>query len=540
MSSNNLIVIALTGLLLFAYTFVRNNSELLAPQALDYLRVAVLICGSLAVVNLISFLIVDVWLARSQGKAPSSLLKLVISLVLYTVCGLTVGRALGWDVTALFATSALVTVVAGLALRSTLSDFLSGIALRLDQPFQLGDRISVRSRSDDFVGKVVSITWRAVGLRGNTGIVTYVPNSVVAECLVSVIPLDGRTYRFVPFLAPATAPPNQVSEAVRQALSNQLIPNINPDRPILVWLWEHGRKELEPLNSLLYQVIYCPLDYHGARRTDSEILRRTWYALQRAQLSPEYAPPQRETYLDLVRNLEFWQGLNLAAHKVLLQRATRLLFDTGERLSAENLPPHSLFLVVKGTLEVEQQLQETAAGVAAIAFTRRPDYHIPVPLEAATVEQVAERLAYYLGPAAFELTQEMSQGISSLYWLYQKLAAEIPSEVERTAFMRSSPPRPSEQLHVGDCFGELCLFLGEPLATATITVLRETELLAIAPPALKAALDCDPEGLAALSQSFTRYQEQYLAGTLQYTAAPLAGDVITARLQTLYASTATS
>jgi len=480
-------------------------------------------------------LLVDIWLARAQGRLPSALLKLVISPILYTMCGLTVGQALGWDVTALFATSALVTVVAGLALRSTLSDFLSGIALRLDQPFQLGDRINVRNDGDDFVGKVVSITWRAVGLRGNTGIVTYVPNSIVAECLVSVIPLDSRTYHFVPFLAPAAAPPNQVSEAVRQALANQLIPNINPDRPILVWLWEHGREEREPLYSLLYQVIYCPLDYHAARRTDSEILRRTWYALQRAQLSPEYVPPQRESYLDRVRRLEFWQGLNPSAHKVLLQRATRLLFDAGERLSCNNLPGCNLFILVKGVLEVEQSLQETAEGPAAIAFTRRPDRHVPVPIDSATVEKVAQELAYYLGPAAFDLTYQAAEGVGSLYWLYQKLAEAIPVAADRVEFLQACPPRPSEQLHVGDCFGERCLLLGEPLAAVRITALRETELLAIAPQVLEAALTCDPQGLATLARDFARYQERYLAGTLQDAAAPLGAEAIAARLQERYA-----
>ncbi|NJO20319.1 MAG: hypothetical protein HC838_10125 [Spirulinaceae cyanobacterium RM2_2_10] len=218
----------------------------------------------------------------------------------------------------------------------------------------------------------MSITWRAIGLRGNTGIITYVPNSIVAERLVAVIPLDGRTYRFVPFLAPAAAPPNQISEVVYQALTNQLIPNINPDRPILVWLWEHGREDREPLHSLLYQAMYCPLDYHAARRTDSEILRRIWYALQRAQLSPHYVAPKRESYLEFVGALEFWRDLNPAFHKILVQRATRLLFDAGERLSHENLPEHCLFLVVKGTLEVEQQLSDTATGLKAIAFHPSP------------------------------------------------------------------------------------------------------------------------------------------------------------------------
>ncbi|NJL02225.1 MAG: mechanosensitive ion channel family protein [Spirulinaceae cyanobacterium RM2_2_10] len=153
MSSNNLIVIALTGLLLFAYTFFSNNPDLLAAEVLEYLRIAVFISGGLAIVSLISFAIVDIWFARAQGKSPSSLLKLVISLFLYTLCGLFIGQMLGWDVTALFATSALVTVVAGLALRSTLSDFLSGIALRIDQPFQIGDRISVRNDGDDLPAK---------------------------------------------------------------------------------------------------------------------------------------------------------------------------------------------------------------------------------------------------------------------------------------------------------------------------------------------------------------------------------------------------
>ncbi len=62
-------------------------------------KVAILVCLSAIVVDLLSFLLVNIWFRQTQGKQPSKLLKLVIGFFLYGICALIILRILGQDTT---------------------------------------------------------------------------------------------------------------------------------------------------------------------------------------------------------------------------------------------------------------------------------------------------------------------------------------------------------------------------------------------------------------------------------------------------------
>ena len=76
------------------------------------------------------------------------------------------------------ATSSIVAVVLGFALQNTVADLLSGLALSIEQPFRIGDRIDVGDRA---AGRVVEMNWRATHLLSNTGDLIVVPNSSLSR-----------------------------------------------------------------------------------------------------------------------------------------------------------------------------------------------------------------------------------------------------------------------------------------------------------------------------------------------------------------------
>ena len=188
------------------------------------------------------------------------------------------------------------------------------------------------------------------------------------------------------------------------------------------------------------------------------------------------------------------------------------MFDRGETLNRYNLPEKTMFILFRGRVNVQQELN-TAGKLKFQIFSRRPKAQPAIPLDRRIVEQVANQLAQYIGPTAFSLAHEKQ--ISSLYWLYQQLAKEIPDPQQREEFLRYCPAAPVEQLQPGDCFGERALFLGETLAQVTMTTVVETELLMIPQDAIAAILEHDHQILEQLSQEFARYQNQYLTQTMQ-------------------------
>jgi small-conductance mechanosensitive channel len=66
--------------------------------------------------------------------------------------------AFGWNIQALLAGSAVVSIVLGLALQETLGNFFSGLVMQASSPFAIGDWIICAGVE----GRVVDMNWRAV------------------------------------------------------------------------------------------------------------------------------------------------------------------------------------------------------------------------------------------------------------------------------------------------------------------------------------------------------------------------------------------
>ncbi|HBE19195.1 MAG TPA: small-conductance mechanosensitive channel [Cyanobacteria bacterium UBA11149] len=511
MSTSNLWIIAVTGLLLFLYTFFINNPNFVAPDIVKVLGVIILIFGSIVIVNVLVLLIVDVWFARSSKKKPSALLRLVIALALYLVCGVIIALILGHDIASIFATSALISAVVGFALQSTLGNFFSGVALRIDQPFQLGDWVTIQEQE----GVVVAITWRATTIVTNDGSLVHIPNGLMSEELLTTIPLTGKVQRSVKFLAPYTIPPQQVIDTVTHAILHQPVPNINLDQPVVVKMkeWEMGDEGF--VSS--YQVCYCPIHYSNAEEdTDREILHRVWYALNRQGFNPGYTlPSPTESYLNLIRAVDLFQDFSIEALSILVDRIDSLLFDRGEILNRHNLPDSALFIVARGSITVQQQVIGNGENLTVVVFSRKMKSQPPPPLNPKTLERLGYQLAQYIGPSAFQLTQSAAETETNLYWLYQQLAAEIQDSDDRQEFIDSGPSAPTEVLQSGDFWGEMSLLLGLPLPDVQMIAEVETEILVITYSAIAELLQQQSTLLELLIQRIARYQDDYLTGTLQ-------------------------
>jgi small-conductance mechanosensitive channel len=99
------------------------------------------------------------------------------------------------EVTSLLATSAVLSVVLGLALQDTLGHLFAGISLQLDRPFRLGDWIEVRVGSDRISGQVLELSWRATLLLAVGEELVTVPNKTMAQGLL--VNFSGRERPFV-------------------------------------------------------------------------------------------------------------------------------------------------------------------------------------------------------------------------------------------------------------------------------------------------------------------------------------------------------
>jgi small-conductance mechanosensitive channel len=85
----------------------------------------------------------------------------------------------------LLATSAILSVVLGLALQDTLGNLFSGISLQFDKPYEIGHWIECQSGLQKWTGKVLEIHWRATVMTGLSQEIVTVPNRIMAQAQIS-------------------------------------------------------------------------------------------------------------------------------------------------------------------------------------------------------------------------------------------------------------------------------------------------------------------------------------------------------------------
>jgi len=133
---------------------------------------------SVAFIRIVGLYFFDVYLHSHRGVRLPPLLPNVALGACYLVVALIVLKATGIlsDLGPIFATSAITSLVLGLALQPILGNFFSGLVISLEKPFRINDWIHF----EDTEARVVDITWRTTHLRTRDNDNLVVPNSQIA------------------------------------------------------------------------------------------------------------------------------------------------------------------------------------------------------------------------------------------------------------------------------------------------------------------------------------------------------------------------
>ncbi len=120
-----------------------------------------------------------------QVGVPLLLVNLLTLLISMTLLGWMATSIFQIQIASVLATSAIFSVVLGLALQETLGNLFAGIALQIDKPYGIGDWVEIFSSGQKTVGVVNEITWRATVLISVTDEIITIPNRIVAQSQVN-------------------------------------------------------------------------------------------------------------------------------------------------------------------------------------------------------------------------------------------------------------------------------------------------------------------------------------------------------------------
>lgn len=311
-------------------------------------------------VRLIDVLVWGVIERRFQSPVPRLLKDIVVGLVFLVAAITILGLVFRRDVTGLWVSSGVVGIVVGFAVRGTIADVFSGIAINVDRPFRVGDWIEVHSRGiAQMRGRVTEINWRSTRLQTVDHTVVVVPNSLISTTVLVNLSLPEPRSRFEQtFCLEFGVPPERVlrvltagARAARGPLADPP-PKAYVHRPTDVGVEYKVRYWLDPRQ-------VSPRS--GRHAVTASILQHLYHA------GISLAYPKQDLYLarmpvrqldrgrdqlQLLRRVDLFSALLPEELDQLAKAARDRQFRPGEAVVRQHDPGTSMFVVVEGFLDV--------------------------------------------------------------------------------------------------------------------------------------------------------------------------------------------
>jgi small-conductance mechanosensitive channel/CRP-like cAMP-binding protein len=286
-------------------------------------------------------------LRHDRGHRSAKLVVDLIAAAIYVGTVVIVLKSvLALPLAGLFATSGVVAIVLGLALQSTLADVFSGIAVGIEAPFQVGDRISLGA---DIEGRVIETNWRSIRVQTDGEDIAIIPNSVMAKLQIVNRSVPSRRRAVSAELrCPATVDPERVIQVIDEA--TLLCPNILEDPASSVALTRLGRRWNR------YTIAFSVAETSLMAGTKSHLLRHARTQLHYAGLlERDPGDASRPTILaprEVLGDLVLFERLQPVQLEDLASRVTTRLLEPAEVLFAEGAADATLHVIASGVLEM--------------------------------------------------------------------------------------------------------------------------------------------------------------------------------------------
>jgi small-conductance mechanosensitive channel/CRP-like cAMP-binding protein len=187
----------------------------LNPQLGKYLDAAALFLLFFFLIKLTDSIFVTTYERREiTFPLPRVLHRFVLFLFYLVVLFIVLEGVAGIDITPLLATSAILTMILGLAFQELLGNIVSGMSLHLVKSFSKGDWI----KSGDKEGEVIDTNWRETRIKDFYSNIVVVPNnSMASEVFVNYSRPAKKTALTLPIKVSYGSSPLSVMKALKEA-----------------------------------------------------------------------------------------------------------------------------------------------------------------------------------------------------------------------------------------------------------------------------------------------------------------------------------
>jgi small-conductance mechanosensitive channel/quercetin dioxygenase-like cupin family protein len=353
----------LLGVALLALYWVASDRGLLNAAGEKWLLFVATLPVIFFAVRLIDLFAFDFFGPRRRHVHAPLLLREIFAIVLYCLAfAWAISAIFHYSVTGFLATGTILAAVLGLALQETLGNLFSGIALHLEDTFDVGDVI----RSGDHIGIVESVRWRGTRLRTFNNNIVVLPNSLLSRERLEVFPRNNLNARILSLGIDYNYAPSTVIAVLTQATVN--VDGVMREMPCFARVAGFGD------SSLTYEIKYFMRDYSQRDRIDADIRKAVWYALRRNGITipfpirsvQRYHPPAERLTVGAPEVLERLRGIDVLspaspeAQERIAAAARVHSYSRGETIIRHGAAGDSMFVVHDGEVVVRIDGEDVA------------------------------------------------------------------------------------------------------------------------------------------------------------------------------------
>jgi small-conductance mechanosensitive channel len=358
----------------------------MAPWS-DHVRLFADLFGGFTLVNVLTLAVFDVVLPAFQVSILTITGDVIIGFA-YVFTALGALKAAGVSPSSLITTSAVVSVVFGLSMQTTLGNILGGVALQLDGSVHVGDWVQL---PDGTQGKVIAIRWRHTMVETRNWDTIIVPNAnLLAQNIVILGKRTGKPVQhrmWIYFNVDYRHAPTEVIDVVRDALLSSPIEGVAEDPKPSVICYDFAKDGRDSFG--YYAARYWLTDLPNDDPTSSRVRTRIFTALRRANIplarptqtlfmQAEEAPEARQSRherqrLTALHEVDLFHSLTPEELHFVASHLRYAPFAAGETCTHQGAVAHWLYVLCTGKVEIRRHAGEGTLA-KAIATIEAPSF----------------------------------------------------------------------------------------------------------------------------------------------------------------------
>jgi|GEM_PF-708758 len=322
-------------------------------------------------IHLIVNLYIGQFLMQRQKVAVSRIVRDTIKLVIIGLFVILFLRGvLHWNLAAILTPSAILTAIIGLAMQDTIGNFIAGLLIQVEKPFDLNDWIEIEGQQ----GQVQELNWRYTKIETLDRYYMIVPNSKIAtQKVVNYSKPTPTVNEYLSIGVSYDVPPLKVKRAIEAILNSN--PNIVKDEQEGVFLQEYAD------SAIVYKIKYAIRDFSIHRQVRDEVYSALWYQFKKQAIEIPYpirtvimqnpgfatqASPRREgfaeasqsapqpdsQFMSILSAMPFFNGTNTDAIANLLRFGLIMDFEPEKPVIENNDEGDSMFFILAGEFSV--------------------------------------------------------------------------------------------------------------------------------------------------------------------------------------------